>query len=310
MTLRQLRYLAEIARQSLNISAAAAALHTSQPGVSRQIQLLEGELGVELLVRRSNRVLGFTETGRAILEVARRLLTDAGNIERIAEEARNEGGGRFTIATSHLHARYTLPGPIKAFREGHPDVQLQLRQADPDGIAAMVEAGEVDIGISTETSTAHPTLVMLPGGSVRRSLIVPRGHALARKRKVTLADLARYPIVGYNPRSRAGQIFTETFRTHRIEATFVVSANDSDVIKAYVEKGLGISVVPALSVDTRIDRGIESFDVTDLFPPSVMAVSLRRDAYPRRYVTDFIATVAPHWKRDAVLAALRAPTAG
>jgi LysR family cys regulon transcriptional activator len=206
MTLQQIRYLREIERQALNISNAAAALHTSQPGVSRQIQLLEQELGVELLARRKNRVLGFTAAGKEILKAGQRMLNEAENIRLIAGEMRAEGKGRLTLATSHLHARYSLLGPVTAFTRRYPDVELNLLQADPDDIPALVEVGEADIGISTEVARRYPGLVALPAGTIRRSLIVPRGHPLSGRKRVALADIANYPIVGYSPRFRGGQI--------------------------------------------------------------------------------------------------------
>ena len=307
VTLRQLRFLREIARQSLNISNAAAALHTSQPGVSRQVRLLERELGVDLLVRRKNRVLGFTDTGRAVLGVAQKLLNEADNIRLIAEDARNEGGGRLVVATSHLHARYTLRGTVKAFSRRHPEVQLQLLQIEADNIFRMVETGEADIGISTELGGRRPLLTLLQGDVVRRSVIMPKGHPLARKRGLTLADIARYPIVGYSPRSRAGQIVGETFRRNGLALRYAVSANDADVIKTYVGEGLGIAIVPSLAIDKADARAIHTADATHLFPHSLMTVSLRRDTYLRRYLTDFVEMVAPAWSRKEIRRAMNAP---
>lgn len=303
MTLQQLRILREIARQSLNLSAAALALHTSQPGVSRQVQLLERELGVDLLVRRRNRILGFTATGQAILDVAQALLTQAENIRLIAEEKRSEAG-RLTVATSHLHARYTLLAPIKAFSERHPGVQLQVLQADPDDIARLVESAEADIGISTETGQARHNLVLLPGAPIGRIVIFPKAHPLARRRRIALRDLAQYPIIGYHPRSRGGQIMGETFRAHGIDARFVVSASDSDVIKSYVAAGMGIAVIPALAFDPHIDKRIGAVDVTQHFPRTVTTVCLRRDVYLRSYLTDFIQMVVPRLTRERVLNAM------
>src|SRR5262245_51930259 len=212
MTLKQLRILREVARQAHNLSNAAQALHTSQPGVSRQIQLLERELGVELLARRRNRVTGLTEPGRAILAAAERALSETDNIRLIAEEYSREEGGQLTIATSHLHARYSLLTPIKTFALRHPGVRLYMRQADPDDILRLVATGDADVGISTEVGAAHPALVFLPGSEVGRSLIMPVGHALARKPRVALEDIAQYPLVGYSQSQRGGQIISETFR--------------------------------------------------------------------------------------------------
>jgi LysR family transcriptional regulator, cys regulon transcriptional activator len=300
MTLQQLRILREIARQSNNLSTAAAALHTSQPGVSRQVQLLERELGVELLARRRNRITGLTEPGRAVLAAAERALAEAENIKLIAAEFSREEGGQLTIATSHLHARYSLLTPIKTFALRHPGVRLHMRQADPDDILRLVAGGEADIGISTEVRAERPELVLLPGRVVERSLILPLGHELAAKRNPTLADIARHPLVGYNPRQRGGQIVSEAFRAQGLQPKLVVSAIDSDIIKAYVAEGLGIAIVPTLALDAEADRGLRVVDVTRLFPKSVLTVSLRRDIYLRRFIPDFIRLVAPRWDYDAI----------
>ena len=300
MTLQQLRILREIARQANNLSNAAAALHTSQPGVSRQVQLLERELGVELLARRKNRITGLTEPGRAILAAAQRALEEAENIRLIAAEHNREEGGRLTIATSHLHARYTLLAPIKIFALRHPGVRLHMRQADPDEILRLVAAGDADIGISTEVGVERSDLLLLPGRDVERSLIMPLGHMLTKQKRVTLADIAKYPLVGYHPKQRGGQIIGESFRARGLEPKLVVSAIDSDIIKAYVAEGIGIAVIPTLALDVELDRGLRVVDVTRLFPKSVMTVSLRRDIYLRRYVPDFIQLVAPQWSYEAI----------
>ncbi|MCC6534483.1 MAG: LysR family transcriptional regulator [Burkholderiales bacterium] len=305
MTLRQLRYLREIARQSLNISAAALALHTSQPGVSRQLQLLERELGIQLLLRRRNRVHGFTPAGRAVLEVAERLLKEADNIRLIAEDMREESRGRLALATSHLHARYTLPPALKAFTHRYPQVRLHVLQADPDDIPQLIESGAADIGVSTEFSLGHPGIAQLPSETICRSLIVPCGHPLSRRRRVSLRDIAAYPLVGYHQRSRGGQIVARTFRDHGIEVDFVVNAADTDVIKAYVAEGLGIAVVPSIALVPGSDTTLCALDVTRLFPRSQMTISLRRDTYLRRYLTDFIGMIVPGIERDSIDHALQ-----
>jgi len=306
VTLKQLRYLREIARHQLNISAAAIALHTSQPGVSRQLQLLEQELGVDLLVRRANRILELTEPGHAILAVAERLLGETENIALIAADARNEGAGRLVLATSHLHARYTLPVPVRIFAQRYPDVQLHLLQADSDDIQKLVESRDADIGVSTELGHDNPALVVLPAAVIRRSLIMPQGHALSRKKHPGLDDIARYPIVSYHPRSRGGQVIAQAFRDGGVTVRHVVSASDSDVIKAYVTEGLGIAIVPTLALDPAGDARLHAVDVTQLFPESMMTVSLRRGTHLRRYLTDLIQMVVPQLGREDVERAMRA----
>jgi len=306
MNLKQLRMLREIERHDLNLSAAAAALHASQPGVSRQVQLLERELGVDLLLRRTNRILGFTEAGRGVLAAAQRLLAEAETIAQIAAEARGDGAGRLVLATTHLHARYTLPEAVRQFAARHPGVQMHLLQAEPDDISELVARQEADIGISTEIGPAHPDLVSLAAGPLRRSLIMPAGHPLARRRRLSLADIADHPLVSYHPRSRGGEVIGRAFREAGIAARHVVSASDSDVIKAYVVQGLGIAVVPTIAFDRHADAGLHAKDVTGLFPESVMTLSLRRGTHLRRYLTDFIRMVVPRFDRGAVERAMHA----
>ena len=305
MTLHQLRFLREVARQSLNISNAAAALYTSQPGVSRQIQLLERELGVELLQRRKNRILGFTDAGKQVLSAAQRMLNEAENIKQIASEMRDQGTGRLVLATSHLHARYTLLHAVKLFSAQYPRVELHLLQSDPDEVPRLIEAGEADFGVSTDLASERSSLTVMPCKQLRRSLIMPKGHPLARARRTTLRDIAGYPIVGYSRRFRTGQILSKTFTKHGMDVRFVVSASDSDVIKAYVAEGLGIAVVPSLVVDSS-DTRLKAIDVTSLFPQSFMTVGFRRDFYPRAFFIDFIRLLVPRASRVDIRRALGA----
>lgn len=292
MTLRQLSVLREIARQRLVMSSAAAVLHTSQPGISRQIHLLEEELGVVLLRRRRNRVLGFTGVGKNILGSAQRLLFEAENIKLMAQEARQEQVGKLSVVTTHLHARYTLAQPIAEFAQRRPRIRLRLLQTDAESIAKLVESGEADIAVSTEREHSSPLLV-LPGPPLRRSLIVPRAHPLAHAKRITLKDIVRYPLVGYNPTSRGGELMTDALRAQGIDAQFIVSASDADVIKTYVLQGLGIAVVPSIALEAETAKGLRVIDVTRLFPKSVLAVSLRPGVYVREFVREFIGMVVP-----------------
>ena len=294
MTLLQLKMLREIERQSLNISAAAKALNTTQPGVSRQIQMLERELGVALLVRKYNRIVELSAVGRAILDVAKSILNQTANIEILAKEALGRSG-RLVIATTQLHARYTLLQPFKALQEKYPRVKLLLFQADTDEILDLVSEHKADIGVKTvyEQSGSRKGLLFLPGDIVRRIAIMPRKHVLAKKKRLTIADLAAHPLVGYNPGSTAGDVIARAFRESGIAPDVIVQANDSAVVKAYVSEGLGIGIVPAAVLDRRLDAHLHCVDVTSLFQIARMNIVIRDDMHLPNYVREFIQMIAP-----------------
>lgn len=316
MTLKQITFLREIVRQSLNISAAAAVLDTSQPGVSRQIQELERELGTPLLVRTGNRVVAMTEVGTTVLAAAERLLNEVENIRLIAAEARS-GAGRMTVATSHLHARYTLLKPLARLHNAHPRVELLLLQANPNSIMQLVAEGEADLGIGTgdeETrGAALPRVALLIGDRIRRSAILPVGHPLAHRKRLSLADLGAQPLIGYGASSPTGRHIARAFAAVGINPTYVVRASDSDVIKTYVAQGLGVGIVPTLCVSgaqgTRPRPDLAAVDVTELLPRAVTTIMLRRDMYLRRHVVDFIRSIAPAWNRAAIRRAMDDPPA-
>lgn len=262
--------------------------------------LLEQELGVKLLVRRKNRILGLTAVGQEIIGIANQMLNHAENIKLLSADERGEGSGRLIIATSHLHARYTLRNPTKIFSKKHPNVELQLLQANPEDIVSLVENGTAHIGISTLLPSKHQSLLLLQSALIKRSVIMPKGHILLNKKRPSLHDLARHPIVGYHAGSTAGRLLTEAFQSKGLVPRFVVSANDSDVIKTYVSEGLGIAIVPTLSLDHPEREGIAAIDATGLFPKTFMTICLRQDRHFRNYLTDFIALFAPEWTRKAI----------
>lgn len=300
MTLKQLIILREIARQSLNMSKAALALYTSQPGISRQIQLLERELGVELLLRRRNRTLGFTEVGKSILEASQRMLIEAENIKVLAGDARNDQRGKLKLVTTHLHARHTLLGPITSFIRSHPNVPLQLvAVVDPNNMAKLLEENEADLGISTELTFTRPGVTLLQGPALKRSLVLPKGHPLEKKKRISILDITRYPLLGFDSHSRSSQIVVNILQSSGIEPEpqFLARVMDNDVIKAYVAKGLGIAVIPAIAYEPKVDVDLRCRDVTHLFPKTYVAVTFRRGAHLRKYVLDFIELVLPGFNR-------------
>ena len=305
MKLQQLRYLREVARQHLNLSRAAEVLHTSQPGISKQILQLEDELGVSLLQRRGKRVVDVTEAGRVILGITERILQDVENLAQIGREFRDQAAGTLTIATTHTQARYSLPEVVTAFKRRFPKVRLALKQGAPPQLAEMVIAGEADIAIATEALDQYPRLLALAGYQWRHCVVVPENHPLLKETRVTLEKLAQYPIVTYDPAFAGRSQIDDAFRLRELAPDIVLSAVDSDVIKTYVDLGLGIGIISARAYDGKRDRGLRAIDIGHLFGTMTTRVAVRRGAALRGFAYAFIELFAPQLRRAVVDAALR-----
>jgi LysR family cys regulon transcriptional activator len=307
MTLQQLRYLCGVVDADLSVSRAARTLHTSQPGISKQIQMLERELGIDLLIRQGNRITGLTEAGADVLEVARRMLLDAEHLKRIGEEHTHRREGRLVVATTHIQARYMLRDVIRRFTVRYPEVRLALRQGSPAQIAQWVVSGEADIGIAGRPPESPPELVFLPGEPVERCVIALREHPLLRSRKkLTLAAIAAYPIITLDASFAGGWAVRDAFQAAGIVPNIVLSAIDVDVIKTYAELGLGVAIVPSVAFEPARDKKLAMRAASGLFAPTVTQIELRRGNYLRSYMVDFIGMVQPRWDRAAIEKALRA----
>jgi len=300
MKIQQIRYACEVARQGLNISAAAEALHTSQPGVSKQVKSLEDELGVEIFVRHGKRITAITEPGKAVLAIAERLLAEAANLKRAGEEFANEKLGTLTVATTHTQARYALPGAVTAFKKRYPDVRLVLHQGNPTQICEMVRTGEADLAIATEAIAEYPELVSLPCYRWNRCVVVPPGHPLLKAKPLTLEALAGFPIVTYDFAFAGRSQINKAFEKRGLAPNIVLTALDSDVIKTYVELGLGIGILATMGFDSKRDRGLHALDASHLFESSTTRLGIKRGAWLRGYVYEFIELFAPRLPRDLV----------
>ena len=294
MKLQQLRYLCETANQDMNLSRAAKNLHTSQPAISKQIQLLEEELGVDIFLRNGKRIVKITPPGQLIIKTAVKMLRDADNLKKIAQEFTNEAGGTLTIATTHTQARYSLPPVIKRFTARYPKVKLILRQGSPVQIAALVTSGEADIGIATEALEQYKELVMLPCYQWNRCIIVPPKHPLLKLKKLTLEAINRYPIITYDSTFTGRSKINQAFASCGLEPNVVLTAIDSDVIKTYVELGLGVGILANMAFDAKRDKTLRSIDASHLFEPSTTRIGISRNSYIRGYILDFIEMFAPH----------------
>jgi LysR family transcriptional regulator, cys regulon transcriptional activator len=305
MTLQQLKYLREVVRHDLNISRAANSLQVSQPGLSRQVQLLEENLGVELFVRNSKRLVRLSEAGTTILALAERLLKEEENINAAATEYASENRGNLTVATTHTQARYALPGVLRRFSARFPDVRISLRQGTPMEVAELVRSGHADISIAAEPVQPVTELVLLPCYKLHRVLLVPVGHPLQRKKQLTLETLARYPLITYDFAFIARSKIVHAFEREGLTPNVVLNAIDADVIKTYVEFGLGIAVLPAMAFDPKKDKALRAIDARHLFEPNTIQVGIRQNHYLRSYAYAFIEMFAPHLTRLRVEQAIR-----
>ncbi len=304
LNLNQLRYLREVARNGLKVSDAAETLFTSQPGISKQIRLLEEELGVTILVRNGKRITDITEPGRIVLEIAERMLRDADNLRTVGREFNAGGRGTLVIATTHTQARYALPPVVARFTQRYPQVRLTLREGSPGHIAELLRNGSADLGIATESDDAFTDLVTLPCAQWTRCVITPLKHPLLNAGPLTLEKIAKYPLVTYDFAFTPESPIKHAFDTAGIQPNVVLTAIAADVIKAYVEMGMGIGILAKMAFDPARDHGIRLINADHLFAPSTTRIALRRNTYLRGYAYDFIELFSAPLNRAAVDAAL------
>ena len=300
MKLQQLRYIWEVAHHDLNVSATAQSLYTSQPGISKQIRLLEDELGVEVFARSGKHLTHITPAGEAILKTAGEVLRKVESIKQVAQEYSNEKKGSLSIATTHTQARYALPPTIRSFISRYPDVSLHMHQGTPMQISEMAADGAVDFAIATEALELFSDLVMMPCYRWNRCVLVPRDHPLTQVSKISLEDVAVHPIVtyvfGFTGRSKLDDAFIEKGLVPKV----VFTAADADVIKTYVRLGLGIGIVAHMAYDEEADSDLVALDASHLFASSVTKIGCRRGTFLRGYMYDFIQDFAPHLTREVV----------
>ena len=308
MKLQQLRYIWEVAHHDLNVSATAQALYTSQPGISKQIRLLEDELGVEIFSRSGKHLTHVTPAGKVILETAGEVLRKVESIKHIAQEYSDETRGALSVATTHTQARYVLPEVIQGFIKKYPDVSLHMNQGTPMQISEMAADGTVDFAIATEALELFSDLVMMPCYRWNRCVLVPKDHPLTQVSTLTLADVAEHPIVtyvfGFTGRSRLDEAFVSAGLTPRV----VFTAADADVIKTYVRLGLGIGIVADMAHDPNEDEDLVALDARHLFASSVTSIGCRKGTFLRGYMYEFISDFAPHLTRDLVAEAFQLKT--
>ena len=309
MNFQQLRIIRETVRRDFNLTEVANALFTSQSGVSKHIKDLEDELGVELFVRKGKRLLGLTAPGKELVVMVERMLLDAANIKRLAEQYSTRDEGQLTVATTHTQARYALPKVVTEFKRAFPKVHLKLHQGSPGEIVQMLLDGEADIGVATEALAEVAELASFPYYGWHHSVIVPAGHPLEAVQPLTLAAIAEFPVITYHEGFTGRARIDQAFAAAGLVPDVVISALDADVIKTYVELGLGVGILAAMAFNPARDGELRELESAHLFPQNVTRIAVRRGHYLRGFAYRFIALCAPELSEEKVVEALARPTA-
>ena len=304
MNFQQLRIIREAVQQNFNLTEVAAALFTSQSGVSKHIKDLEDELGIELFLRRGKRLLGLTEPGKELAVIVDRMLLDARNIKRLAEQFSGAEQGRLTVATTHTQARYALPQVVARFKAAFPKVHLVLHQGSPAEIVALLQSGEADIGIATEALDAVPQFATFPFYDWHHAVVVPETHALAALPELTLEALAEHPLITYHEGYTGRARIDATFAGAGLTPDIVMSALDADVIKTYVQVGLGVGILAAMAFEPARDQGLRLLPASHLFCANTTKIAIRRGHYLRGYAYRFLQECVGDLQEDVVKQAI------
>lgn len=305
MKLQQLRYIYEVVRHDLNISATAEALFTSQPGISKQIRLLEDELGVEIFERRGKQLSRVTSAGEQILQHTKIIMAEVDNIRMTGQEYSDPSNGNLSIGTTHTQARYRLPNTTKTFLQHHPGVRLHMHQGTPVQIAKKAVEAKVDCCIATEGMEQFEELVMLPCYNWNRCIVTPLNHPLSKEKELTLEAIAQHPIVTYVSGYTGSSQIDRAFQGRGITPNIVFTAADADVIKTYVRLGLGVGIIAKMAIEEASDTDLIALDASHLFNFSTTKIGLRRGAYIRDFLYDFIELFAPHLTRETIASAMQ-----
>ena len=294
MKLQQLRCVDEIVKNGFNISKSAEAMHTSQPGVSKQIQLLEDEIGIKIFNRNGKRLVGLTDPGKEVYSSISEVLKETNNIKNISADYKENNSGEFSIATTHTQARYKLPNIVEEFVKKYPKINLNIHQGNPTQVTDQIISGKADVGIATEAISENEKIFSIPCYSWNRCIVMPKKHKLAVEKNITLAHLASYPLITYDYAFTGSTIVSKVFKEAGIEPNIMLTAIDADVIKTYVNLNLGIGLIAEMAFSPIKDKGLISRDVSHLFPLSTTYIGIRQDVFIRGFILDFIKMFTPY----------------
>lgn len=305
MNIQQLRAIHEVVRQGLRVSGAAKALRKAQPGISRQLKEIENELGIQIFRRSKNRIVELTPAGHEVVRVVERILHELATLRTIGTEFSSGDSGSLVVATTHTHARYSLPRVVEEFVRQFPQVKVTLRQGNPVQCCEFVAQGAADVAIATETAHSFPDVISLPVYRIAWDLLARASHPIMlEKRPLTVEKIARYPLITHDAAFSGRRVFGEALAKVRRLPHVVLDGADAHVSKAYVERGLGLAMLAKIAFEPQKDTGLRLLHVEHLFKPSVLSIWLRRRTYPRRYLLSFVSLYAPHLDAATTSAAL------
>ena len=305
MNLHQFRFVQEAVRRNLNLTEAAKALHTSQPGVSKAIIELEDELGVEIFARHGKRIKRVTEPGQHVLQSIEVILREVQNLKRIGEQFSTQDSGKLSIATTHTQARYVLPQPVAKLRQIYPKVGIELHQGSPDQVAQMLMTDVAEIGIATESLSQYEDLVTLPCYEWQHVLVLPFGHPLLDKERIHLEDLAKVPLITYHPSFTGRTRIDRAFASRQLAPNIVLEAIDSDVIKTYVKLGMGVGIVAEMAMaGEEKSPELVARPAGELFGQNIARVAFKRGVYLRHFVLRFAELLSDRLSRDLIQKAM------
>ncbi|MGR6861323.1 HTH-type transcriptional regulator CysB [uncultured Aliivibrio sp.] len=300
MKLQQLRYIVEVVNHSLNVSSTAESLYTSQPGISKQVRLLEDELGVQIFERSGKHLTRVTPSGEEIVKISREILSRVESIKSVAGEHTHPERGTLNITTTHTQARYALPDVIKGFTKRYSDVSLHMHQGTPAQMSDAIAKGTADFAIATEALHLYQDAIMLPCYHWNRSIVVTKDHPLAQKKNVTIEDLAAYELVTYVFGFTGRSALDSAFNKAGLKPKIVFTATDADVIKTYVRLGIGVGVIASMAMDEERDSDLVALDASHIFDASTTTIGFKRGSFLKSYMFDFMERFAPHLTRPIV----------
>jgi LysR family cys regulon transcriptional activator len=305
MNLHQFRFVQEAVRRNLNLTEAAKALHTSQPGVSKAIIELEDELGIDIFARHGKRIKRVTEPGAQVLKSIDIILREVNNLRRIGEQYSAQDSGTLSIATTHTQARYVLPGPVAQLRQAYPKVGVSLHQGSPDQVARMLMEEVAEIGMATESLASYPDLITLPCYEWQHVLVLPYDHPLVARDRITLDDLAQVPLITYHPSYTGRSRIDQAFALRHLQPNIVLEAIDSDVIKTYVKLGMGVGIVAEMAMQGENQTpDLVARPAAQLFGHNLARVAFKRGTYLRQFVLRFAELLSDRLSRDLIMRAM------